>query len=83
MNHTIRDALKEPCYRGRCRHYWIIETPIGRTSQGICKLCGITREFENYPVDSRYALEMPFPSTITRGKGNKHDDEETDRSREE
>jgi len=83
MRHAVHDAPQEPFCRGRCCHYWIIESPNGRTSRGICKLCGITKEFENYPVDSRYALDMPFPSKITRGKGNKYDDEETDHSREE
>jgi hypothetical protein len=31
----------------RCRHYWIIESPRGATSKGVCKLCGASREFFN------------------------------------
>lgn len=30
-----------------CAHHWMIETPSGETSQGICKHCGATRRFFN------------------------------------
>ena len=36
-----------------CTHYWIIETPRGATSMGVCKLCGATSQFQNY---------VPYPS---------------------
>jgi hypothetical protein len=32
----------------RCRHHWLIESPHGATSMGICKLCGAQREFRNW-----------------------------------
>jgi hypothetical protein len=31
----------------QCTHYWVIESPDGRTSLGKCKYCGITSEFTN------------------------------------
>jgi len=31
----------------QCRHYWVIESPHGATSKGVCKLCGASREFLN------------------------------------
>ena len=31
-----------------CKHYWLIEPPTSETSFGICKYCGVTREFTNY-----------------------------------
>ena len=31
-----------------CVHYWIIESPKGPTSKGVCKYCGAEREFLNY-----------------------------------
>jgi hypothetical protein len=31
-----------------CCHYWIIERPAGPASSGVCKLCGMKREFQNY-----------------------------------
>jgi hypothetical protein len=42
-----------------CRHYWIIESPGGPISKGVCRLCGAVSEFRNYvvrgsPVDRVY-----------------------------
>ena len=31
-----------------CRHHWIIESPTGPLSKGICRLCGGVKEFKNY-----------------------------------
>ena len=31
-----------------CVHHWIIETPSGPKSKGICKHCGEEREFDSY-----------------------------------
>ncbi len=31
-----------------CRHHWIIESPTGPVSRGICRLCDAIREFKNY-----------------------------------
>jgi len=30
-----------------CSHHWVIESPNGPTSNGICKVCGVVREFKN------------------------------------
>ena len=30
-----------------CTHYWVIASPNGPTSQGVCKLCGERAEFRN------------------------------------
>jgi hypothetical protein len=35
----------------RCVHHWVIETPSGTTSWGVCKICGDKREFQNYASD--------------------------------
>ena len=35
----------------RCRHHWLIESPHGPTSMGICKLCGAQKEFRNSASD--------------------------------
>jgi hypothetical protein len=35
-----------------CRHHWLIETPHGPTSWGICKHCGERREFNNASADA-------------------------------
>jgi hypothetical protein len=34
-----------------CRHHWLIESPHGATSWGICKHCGERREFSNSATD--------------------------------
>lgn len=31
-----------------CRHFWVIETPNGPVSRGVCRLCGEKKEFSNY-----------------------------------
>ena len=36
-----------------CAHYWIIESPQGPISRGVCKYCGAISEFSNY---------VPYPS---------------------
>lgn len=28
-------------------HHWLIESPNGPTSKGVCRLCGAEREFKN------------------------------------
>jgi hypothetical protein len=30
-----------------CKHFWVIESPSGPTSDGVCKNCGEAREFRN------------------------------------
>ncbi len=31
-----------------CKHHWRIASPSGETSTGVCKICGASREFQNY-----------------------------------
>ena len=52
MRHKVEPAPEEPVARGKCRHYWIIESPNGPTSRGMCKLCGAEKEFQNF---------LPYP----------------------
>ena len=35
-----------------CTHHWIIETPSGRFSKGICNKCKINKLFDNIIDDS-------------------------------
>ena len=30
-----------------CQHHWVIDRPAGPVSQGVCRLCDETREFQN------------------------------------
>jgi hypothetical protein len=34
-----------------CVHHWIIDSPAGASSMGVCKVCGERREFQNYSGD--------------------------------
>ena len=40
--------------REQCAHHWIIETPNGPTSRGVCRLCGAETEFSNYLPHSKW-----------------------------
>ena len=37
--------------RRNCRHHWMIETPHGATSRGVCKRCGARKRFPNAAED--------------------------------
>ena len=41
-----------------CQHYWLIEPPTGPTSDGVCRLCGEKRTFDN----SQSAVARPWGS---------------------
>lgn len=42
-------------------HFWVYDSPNGKTSIGICKYCGATQEdFNSYPYEKyQYALNVP------------------------
>lgn len=31
-----------------CAHYWVIQSAMGPSSQGVCQICGESRDFQNY-----------------------------------
>lgn len=43
----INTVHQEPVKKEECRHYWVIESPSGLVSKGICKFCGAERDFFN------------------------------------
>jgi len=48
----------------QCAHHWIIETPDGPISKGVCRLCGEERDFNN-SMDYNYTWPLnrdPAPS---------------------
>ncbi len=47
MSYGVKEKLKEPETRRKCKHYWVIEGARGPTSRGICKFCGVERKFYN------------------------------------
>lgn len=50
------------CFGG-VGHYWIIETPHGRTSLGTCRKCNTTKYFFNAIEDilDQQVIKDPFP----------------------
>lgn len=42
------DLSDEPELHQGCRHHWLIESVAGPISQGVCQLCGMKRDFDNY-----------------------------------
>lgn len=38
---------QKPAARGTCVHHWVIESPNGRESTGLCKRCGARKSFTN------------------------------------
>ena len=53
-------AMSEPnTEQKQCVHHWIIESPDGPTSFGICKHCGVVKEFSNDWQDVLIKRERP------------------------
>jgi len=52
-----------------CRHHWLIESPHGATSHGICKVCGEEREFQNSASDTLWEGD-PMRSISRMGGGS-------------
>jgi hypothetical protein len=64
MGNKIETAPEEPISEGECCHYWIIETPQGPTSRGVCKFCGEVREFDNSGPDSWWGSDISLSSEL-------------------
>jgi hypothetical protein len=64
---------KEPVAQRVCHHYWIIESPTGPASQGVCKFCGARKEFRNYLPDCLAVDDEEFQEWIRRQRDDKED----------
>ena len=51
MSKAAVNEASEAQAETQCRHHWLIESPHGATSMGICKLCGAQKEFRNSAYD--------------------------------
>lgn len=45
--HTPLGMSELEVYQDTCQHWWVIESPHGSMSKGVCKKCGEVREFLN------------------------------------
>ena len=46
-----------------CRHYWVIEEPVGAVSIGVCRECAEVREFNNYVEATPWVDDSASPKT--------------------
>ena len=51
-----------------CRHHWLIQAADGPISNGICRICGETREFKNYVETATWGDTrlMPSPAPVSQ-----------------
>ena len=64
MRNKIK-AAEVAVAKDKCHHYWIIESAGGRTSKGVCKLCGTEKKFYNswpYLKVNRQSGQLPEPA---------------------
>jgi hypothetical protein len=64
MERSIDAVAERPATTETCRHHWIIETPSGPFSKGVCKLCGEERVFENLYYGYSQVDEPPKTSSL-------------------
>jgi len=51
MTNKLETAPEELKNQDKCCHYWVVESPDGPTSRGVCKFCGAVKEFYNHEPD--------------------------------
>ena len=44
---AVKDRTEVEVVEEACRHHWVIETADGPTSRGVCRRCGMVKEFMN------------------------------------
>ena len=71
VNRTEAKPKEKRSRNRKCQHYWIIDTPKGPVSRGVCKYCGAAKEFQNYwqgstwERDTSRPLELPMVPHIS------------------
>ena len=64
MESSLNAVAEKPVTTATCRHHWIIETPTGPVSKGVCKLCGEERDFENIFYGYGKVYEPPKSTSV-------------------
>ena len=62
---TDERTLAEITEESMCPHHWIIDSPAGPSSRGVCRLCGEERDFQNYPDHSYGHEELTWDRLLT------------------
>ena len=42
----------------KCQHQWLIDSPAGKYSKGVCRACGEERQFQNYIEGSSWGYDV-------------------------
>lgn len=53
-----------------CRHHWVIESARGPVSHGICKVCGLEKDFYN-SAPEEYSMRRRAPVAIMEEREEK------------
>ena len=48
-----------------CLHHWLLEPPNGPVTEGVCKKCDLTKEFNNSENLNKRARRNPLTGTVT------------------
>ena len=51
-------------------HHWVIASPEGEFSQGVCKICGKTKKFPNSAEDNLWQRNVPQSRWTGRADGD-------------
>lgn len=73
MARGTKTIAEEPRAEAECCHHWIIESPKGPTSKGVCKYCGAEREFFNYWDDFFWEDDVSMLGGVAGAQGGDFD----------
>lgn len=79
MRNKVRNEIKEQethADNGGHHHYWVIEAAEGRTSKGVCKLCGAEKEFFNSMPELSVIKRRNSPLELPKIKNVEFDEKE-------
>ena len=74
MRAKVKVAPAEQMVNGDCRHYWVIDSPKGPTSLGVCRFCGAEKEFQNFMPELMWEGDQSFLFKSFDVKDNKPDE---------
>ena len=66
---TIAEPMAEATAQGHA-HHWVIATPDGAMSRGVCKICGLEKEFPNSAEDGLWERDVPQSRWTGRSEGS-------------
>ncbi|HAI99433.1 MAG TPA: hypothetical protein DCL97_02065, partial [Dehalococcoidia bacterium] len=80
---TVATPIVEVDNVPACAHHWVIQPAMGPSSQGICQICGESKDFQNYVEaaswgDSRHTdrSEESSKEVLAVSKSSDEDEEE-------